>query len=102
VGRLRHFYHKRFGRHGRFHLAVLVSIVVVTYLVVPWIVSFIDAVRGYSPAYYEPKDFHREEHLLRQGLAAASPWKFAVNVLLVFLLVIVWLTLLPPGGAGRR
>jgi hypothetical protein len=104
VGRLRHYYHKRFGRHGRFHLVVLLSMVVVTYLFVPWIVSLVDAVRGYSPAYYEPKDSTREEHVRRDGLAVpvAPPWKLAVNIVLVFLIVILWMTLLPPGGARRR
>jgi hypothetical protein len=94
---LRRAYHKRFGRHGHFHLACLLTIVVVTYLLVPWIVNLIDASRGYSPFYYEPKDLSRQDFLIRHGVAAstASPWQLAVNVVLVFAVVVVWLTLLP-------
>jgi hypothetical protein len=101
---LRHYYHKRFGRHGRFHLAVLFTIVVVTYFLVPWVVSLVDAVRAYSPTYYEPKDFMRQEHVVRhaaQGSVDAS-WKQALNIVLVFLVVIIWMTVLPTGGARRR
>ena len=94
---LRRAYHKRFGRHGRFHFACLLTIVVVTYLLVPWIVNLIDAGRGYSPFYYEPKDASRQEFIMRHGLpaAAVSTWQFVVNVVLVFAVVVVWLTLLP-------
>lgn len=102
--RLRHWYHKRFGRHGRFHLAVLLTIVVVTYLLVPWVADLVDAMRGYGPAYYEPKDFTRQDFIIRHGLkiAASPPWKVALNVSLVFLVVLVWMTVLPTGGARRR
>ena len=104
MGWLRHAYRKRLGRHAHFHLAVLLTIVVVTYLLVPWIVSLIDAGRGYSPTDYEPKDFPRQEYLARHGLPVpvVAPWKLVLNIVLVFLVVIVWMTLLPPGGARRR
>ena len=93
MGRLRRYYQRR----GRFHFAVLLTIVVVTYLLVPWIVNLIDASRGYNPFYYEPKDFSRQDFLARHGLPASSmsPWKVAVNVVLVFAVVVVWLTVLP-------
>jgi hypothetical protein len=86
----------RFGHHGRVYLAGLFTIVVLTYLVVPWIVGLIDAGRDYSPFYYEPKDANRVDYLLRQRPeSAASPWRIGVNVTLVFAVVLVWLTVLP-------
>ena len=97
MGRLRHYYHKRFGRHGRLHFAALLTIVVVTYLLVPWIVNLIDAGRGYNPFYYEPKDGSRQDFIIRQGLPAppVTPWKTVVNVVLIAAVVVVWLRLLP-------
>ena len=56
---LRRFFRKRFGRHPGLYLAGLLTIVVLTYLVVPWIVNLIDAARAYNPFYYEPKDVSR-------------------------------------------
>ena len=90
-------------RHGRFHFAALLTIVVLTYLLVPWIVNLIDASRGYNPFYYEPKDASRQDFIAKHGLAVAQvSWKAVVNVLLVFAVLIVWLTVLPRGGARRR
>jgi hypothetical protein len=88
---------KRLGRRGRFRVACLVTIVVVTYLFVPWIVDLIEAGRGYNPFYYEPKDLSREEFIVRHGLPASrlSPWQVVVNVVLVVGVAVVWLTLLP-------
>jgi hypothetical protein len=82
----------------------LLTILVVTYLLVPWIVNLIEAGRGYNPFYYEPKDGSRQDFIARHGLSAPSVslWKIAVDVVLVFALVVVWLTVLPPGGTGRR
>ena len=78
---------------------MLLTIVVVTYLLVPWLVSLVDAGRGYSPAYYEPKDFTRQDFILRHGVpgAAVTPWKTVLNVVLVFMVVAVWITILPRG-----
>ena len=93
MGRLQRCYQ----RQGRFHFAVLLTIVVVTYLLVPWIVNLVDASRGYNPFYYEPKDFARGEFITRHGVPATAlpPWKTVVNVVLVFAVVVVWLTVLP-------
>jgi hypothetical protein len=100
---LRRYYRRRFGRHARFHFACLLTIVVVTYLLVPWIVSVIDAGRAYSPFYYEPKDFTRQDFIVQHGVGRPppSPWKTVVNVVLVFAVVVVWLTVIPRGGARR-
>ena len=98
------YYHRLFGRRARFHFACLLTIVVVTYLLVPWIVSLIDAGRAYSPFYYEPKDFTRQDFIARHGVATSpvSPWRTVVNVVLVFAVVVVWVAVLPRGGARRR
>lgn len=77
------------------------TIVAVTYLLVPWVASLVDAGRSYDPDYYEPKDQTRQEYVLRHGLTPApvvKPWRLALNIGLVFLVVIVWMTILP----GRR
>jgi len=101
LARRRHRSPRRLGHRARFNLAILVTIVVVTYLLVPWVVSLVDAARSYSPGYYEPKDQTRQEYIVQHGLKPVplvGPWQLAVNVGLVFLLVILWVTLL----AGRR
>ena len=103
MGWLRHYYHKRFGRHGRFHLAVVLTVVVVAYVLVPWVAQLVDAARGYSPVYYEPKDFTRQDYLRQRGIVELLiPWKLIVNVVLLLLVAIVWLTLLPGRGTRRR
>src|SRR5437773_6353628 len=64
---LRRYYHRHFGHHERFHLAVIFTIVVVAYVVVPIAVRYIEALQGYSPHFYEPKDLERQEWLRRTG-----------------------------------
>jgi hypothetical protein len=105
MGRLRHYYHKHFGRHGRFHFAMLLTIVVVTYVFVPWIVRFVDALRGYNPIFpYDPKDFTREDWVIGHGahVPAAASGNLLVSIVLILLVVIVWMTVLPRGGARRH
>ena len=100
---LRSYYHRRFGRHGRFYVAVLFTIGVVAYVGVPWVAQLIDAARGYSPIYYEPKDFTRQAYMQQRGVVEAIvSWKLVVNVVLVVLVAVVWLTLLPGRGTRRR
>lgn len=102
--RLRHYYHKHFGRHGRLHLAMLLTIVVVTYVFVPWIVQVIDGLRAYNPFYpYDPKDFSRQDWVIQQGarLPVPAPGNLVVSILLILLVVIVWMTVLPRGRARR-
>ena len=95
---------RRFGRHSRLYLGVLFTIVVVTYVGVPWVVSLIDAFAGYSPVYYEPKDFTRQEYIRQHGirLRDVTPERLIVEILLVLLMVIVWMMLLSRPGTRRR
>ncbi len=101
---LRRYYHRYLGHHERFHLAVILTIVVVAYVAVPRVVQFVEALRGYSPVYYEPKDFDRQEWLSHHGVPDALggvSLGVAVDVVLFVLVAIVWLTLVPT-RAGRR
>lgn len=101
---LRRYYHRHFGYHERFHLAVILTIVVVAYVAVPRVVQYIDALQGYAPVYYEPKDFERQAWLRRHGVPEALSGVSAgvvVDMLLFVLVAIVWLTLVP-SRAGRR
>jgi hypothetical protein len=104
MSRLGHSYRKHFGHHGRFHLAVLLTIVVVTYVLVPKIARLLDAASGYSPMYYEPKDFTRQLYMIQHGGHApvVNPWTVITEVFLVLLVVIVWMVVLPRGGWRRR
>jgi hypothetical protein len=105
MARLRHYYHKHFGRHGRVHFAMLLTIVVATYVFVPWITHLVDALRGYDPIYpYDPKDFTRQDWIIQHGvrLPMTAPGNLIVSILLILLVVIVWMTVLPRGGARRQ
>jgi len=105
MARLRHYYHKHFGRHGRFHFAVLLTIVVVTYVFVPWIAQLVDSFHGYNPSYpYDPKDFPRQDWIIRQGVHVPipAPGNLIASLLLILLVAIVWMTVLPRGGARRH
>lgn len=86
-------YHRRFGHNERYHLAVVFTILVVAWVAVPLVVQFVDAVRGYDPAYYEPKDFERQDWLKRQVV---------IDIVLVLPVAIVWLTFVPARGPRRH
>ena len=102
---LRNFYHRRFGYHERFHVAVILTIVVVAYVVVPVVVRYIDALQGYTANYYEPKDAARVEWLQEHGVPeplTGMSFSVVVDLLLFVLVGIVWLSLMQSGGGGRR
>ena len=95
---LRRYYHRHFGHNERFHLAVIFTILVVAWVAVPLVVRFIDAVRGYDPAFYEPKDFERQDWIKRQVAPAVLPgisWEIVIDVTLFLLVAVVWLTFVP-------
>src|SRR3989441_35540 len=102
---LRRYYHRHFGHHERFHLAVIFTIIVVAYVVVPIAVRYIEALQGYSPHFYEPKDLERQEWLRRTGVPnqlAGLSWDVVVNTVLLILVAVVWLTLVPTRASRRR
>ena len=95
---------RRFRRYDRFHLAVFFTIVVVAYVAVPQVVRFIDAVRGYDPAFYEPKDFERQAWIKRQVAPTVLPgfsWEIVIDIILFLLVAVVWLTFVPARSPGR-
>ncbi|OGK79062.1 MAG: hypothetical protein A2W08_05250 [Candidatus Rokubacteria bacterium RBG_16_73_20] len=102
---LRRLYHRRFRHRERFHLAVLLTIVVVAYVAVPNVVRFVEAIGGYAPTGYEPKDVARLEWLQRRvapDVLGRVSWEALVDILLLLLVAVVWLTLVPARAARRR
>jgi len=101
---LRRYYQRRFGYHERFLVAMTITILVVAYVAVPLIVEFVDAVRGYDPAYYEPKDFERQDWLQRQIAPAVLPglsWEIVIDIVLFLLVAVIWLTFVPARSPRR-
>lgn len=83
--------------------------VVVAYVAVPWIVTFVGTVGGYNPAYYEPKDIQREDYLksLPPSFEGFFGWETAFKLVLLVLVGLVWLIAVPTApwrgrGASRR
>ena len=64
---LRRAYHRHFGHHGRFHLAMVFTIFVVAYVVVPRVARLVESIAGYNPTAYEPKDSDRQRWLQESG-----------------------------------
>ena len=101
---LRRAYHRHFGYHGRFHLAVIFTIFVVAYVAVPRVARLFEAVAGYNPVGYEPKDFDRERWLRQQGgaILGGLDWDTLVGITLFLLVAVVWLTFVPARASRRR
>jgi hypothetical protein len=102
---LRRYYHRHFGYNERFHLAVIFTILVVAWVAVPHVVRFVDAVRGYDPAFYEPKDFERQDWIKRQVAPAVLPgisWEVVIDVTLFLLVAVVWFTFVPARSPRRH
>lgn len=84
----------RWYRHrGRFYVALVATVVVVAYAVVPWIVELLETLGGYNPSYYEPKDLQRQDYLkslpgLGQGFFG---WQTTFKLVLLVLVGLLWL-----------
>jgi hypothetical protein len=104
VGTLRRYYEASVRPHARFHFAVLLTVLVVAYVAVPLVARFLDSIGGYNPTGYDPKDFARTDWLRKRGdLGIADlSWEAIVNVGLVLLVAVVWLTLVPSRASRRR
>ena len=89
----------------RFHLAVLLTIVVVAYAGVPHVARVVDSMAGYNPGTYEPKDTEREALVQRADdsgeVPSRIPWQTVVSILLFVLVAVVWLTIVPTREARR-
>ena len=84
-------------RRGRLYLAVMFTLVVVAYIVVPWVVELAETLGGYNPAYYEPKDAQRQDYLrsltgIRQVLLG---WETTFKLFLLVLVGLLWLIAVP-------
>src|SRR3989442_15143467 len=102
---LRRYYHRRFGYSERFPLAMIFTILVVAYVAVPPVVRFVEAISGYNPAYYEPKDFERQDWVKHQLVPTVLPgvsWEIVIDVALFLLVAVVWLTFVPARSARRH
>ncbi len=65
--RIRHWYHKGFGRrHGRFVFASFVTMVLVASVAVPYATELLDSLDTYGPGPYDPKDVQRTEWLCQK------------------------------------
>src|SRR3989304_6285112 len=96
---LRRLYHRRFRHRERFHLAVLLTIVVVAYGAVP------EPVAGAAPPRPAPRAPPPPEGLQRRvapDVLGRVSWEALVDILLLLLVAVVWLTLVPARAARRR
>lgn len=100
---LRRAYHRHFGHHGRFHLAVIFTIFVVAYVVVPRVARLLESVAGYNPMAYEPKDLDRQRWLAESGppVIGGLDWDTVVGITLFLLVAVVWLTFVPTRDSRR-
>lgn len=83
----------------RFTIAVTVTVLVVAYLVVPWVAAVIDGLGTYSPSGYEPRDFSRVERSKSVTDPASWTSDTAINAGLFLLLAVVWYV---AAGSRRR
>ena len=98
-------YLRRLRYHARLRLAIVLTIGVACYVVVPPVTRLVESLAGYNPAQYEPKDFDREQWLLQQNpiaLLEHLSWATIFNVVLFAFVAALWLTLLPPRAPRRR
>jgi hypothetical protein len=97
--------YRRLWRKHRFNFAVLLTIVVVAYVAVPQVARVIDAVGGYNPGVFEPKDQERGAWLQRpddpDAVLARIPWETLLHIALFLLVAVVWLTIVPTRAPRR-
>ena len=89
-------------RQQRFRIATILTIVVVAFVVVPWVSAIVDGLGTYGPSGYEPKDFKRGE--IQRRITDPASWtaEHLLNVGLFVLLVVVWVFTVNDGRPGSR
>ena len=78
-------------------MALIFTVLVVAYVVVPWIVGLVETIGGYAPAYYEPKDQQRQDYLRSLPVIGQTflGWETTFKLLLLVLAGILWLMAAP-------
>jgi len=101
-----HRHRRRFKRWlergGWFYLYLILTVMVVSYIAVPWVAEFVAKLQGDRPEQHEPKDQAREE------LQKSSPiqlkgqftWQGTVKLLLLAMVAILWMAAVP--GSWRQ
>ena len=104
MSRLRRSYHHRLRYHQRFYVAMILTVVVVSYVGVPLVVRLVEAVGSYDPARYEPKDIERGQWVERRGGFHLSEigWPELTKVVLVLLTVVAWVGVGPGQSSPSR
>ncbi len=71
--------------------------VVVAYVLVPWIVELAETIGGYDPAYYEPKDLQRQDYLKSLPSLGGGflGWETTLKILLLVLAGLLWIIAVP-------
>ncbi len=101
--RVRRRYLRWLNRGGRFYLAFTFTVIVVSYVAVPFVVQFIDAVDDYNPIYYEPKDFARQAYLEQRKVESPGilSWEVLFKIALLVAVGVVWRVLMPSRPTDR-
>lgn len=84
----------------RFTLAVIVTVLVVAYVLVPWVADLLEGLATYNPTAHEPKDVLRGERV--RGPVDPGAWtpQSLVKTGLFVLLAVVWF-MATSGGRPR-
>ena len=90
---------RRLGHHGRgqarFYVLLILTVLTVSYILVPWVAAKTLGASGYTGNFYEPKDFERQTYLARRSMGF-GPFE-TLDIIKFLLLVLVgcsWLTYL--------
>ena len=102
-----HRHRRRFKRWldggGWFYLHLILTVMVVSYIAVPWVADFVGKLQGYSATRYEPKDQAREEFQRSQSpihLKGQFSWQGTVKLLLLAMVAMLWMVAVP--GSWRQ
>jgi hypothetical protein len=101
---LRHYQHQ-LRYHQRFYVAMILTVVVLSYVGVPLVVRLVESVGSYNPAHYEPKDTERGLWIERRGAElgfSGVGWLDIVKIALVVLTGLAWVAVGPTQSPRRR
>jgi hypothetical protein len=104
-----HRHRRRFrrwwDRGGWFYLYLILTMMVVSYIAVPWVADFVAKLQGYGSTHYEPRDQAREEFQRSKSpiqLKGQFSWQGTVKLFLLAMVAILWMVAVPgPWRQGR-